>query len=272
MAGRIQSVQNRAASLPIIGKLKIGDKKKNAQGTEYPVSLDYFKADGKYAELFHEKLGAEPRKIRVAFLNDNINDICNERFESWDNGKVRGFKYGEGDGVNFTVYDAAQKKYVPATKDDEIVKALKWQSVLTIRFVALDLPGIMGQWQLTTRGVNSSIPNIVKSFDFVKEKAGTIIGLPFDLTITKNSGRQLNNTGSGVQTTNFPVINLIPNFTEESVLAVRDFIAKGGNPSEIAVLTMDMTKTKQLEAPTTTDAIDVEVIEQPNPDTDEKTQ
>lgn len=247
MAGRIQSQNSRVSALPIIGKIKIGEKRKSASGVEYPSSLDYFKPDGKYAEVFTAKLGKEVKKLRIAFISDNINDVCNERYESWDNGQVRGFKFGEGDGVNFRVYDSAQKKYVPATKEDEIVKKLKWQTILTLRFVALDLPGIMGQWQLTTRGVNSSIPNIIKSFDFVKEKAGTVIGLPFDLVIEKSSGKILD--GSKITSTNFPVVNLIPNFTEESILAVRDFIQSGGNPAEIAVLTMDMNKTKQLAAP-----------------------
>lgn len=256
MSGRIKTL-TRAAALPIIGKLKIGEKKKNASGVEYPVSLDYFKADGKYAPIFEETLGKEVKKLRVAFISDDINDVCNERFESWDNGVVRGFKYGEGDGHVFRVYNNKTKKYEECTKDDEKVRSLKWQAILTLRFVVLDLPGIMGQWQLTTRGSASSIPNIVKSFDFVKQKAGTIIGLPFDLIIEKTQGKMM--FGDKIQTTNFPVINLIPNFTEDNIKAVREFISKGGNPSQVAVLTMDMEKTKLIENVTPIEVVETEL-------------
>jgi len=264
MSGRITKINdnNTVGSLPIVGKLKVGEIGKSAGGKDIPRSLDYFKADGKYAELFHQKLGKNPKKIAVAFLTDNISSVCNERFESWDNGSMRGFKFGYGDGDTFYIYDPAKSKYIEWAKGDdgfeEEMKKYKWQAILTLRFVVLELRGVMGQWQLTTRGAKSSIPGIVDSFDFVKNKAGTIIGLPFDLIVSKNSGRNLNKEGTKIQSTSYPIIGLVPNFTEENIQSVRDYVAAGGNPAEMGILTMDMKKlntapeTKAIEAPNQT--------------------
>ena len=125
-----------------------------------------------------------------------------------------------------------------------------WQTKLTLRFVCLDIPGVMGQWQLTTGGVKSSIPDIIKTFDTVLNRAGTIRGLPFDLIVQKVGGKSLGLDG-GVQSTSFPVVQLIPNFTEDNVLAVKNFLENGGDPNRVALLTMNINKieseTKKLE-------------------------
>lgn len=250
--GRIVREQTtNKVHLPIIGKIKLGEKVKNASGTLYPTSLDYFKADplGRYAETFHRLLGEKPTKLRISFISDDYKDVCDERWECWDNGKVRGFKYGFGDGNVFSVYSGALQRYVEYKADDPELKkhseGFKWKSTLTLRFVVLDIPGVMGVWQLTTRGSKSSIPDIINTFDTVLDQAGTIRGLPFDLVVQKVSGRSLGLDG-GIQTTNFPVVTLVPNFTEANIMAVKNYLEKGGDPNKVALLTMNINKVEQL--------------------------
>ena len=49
---------------PLLGRIKVGMKAKNAQGKEYPSSIDWFRADGKYAATFHRVYGEKPTKIQ----------------------------------------------------------------------------------------------------------------------------------------------------------------------------------------------------------------
>jgi len=226
--GRIASRKqgNSASTLPEVGKIKIGEKVKNAKGIEYPTSLDYFRATGNYANEFKAVYGDKPKRLNIAFISDNIEEVCNQRFESWVSGK----RYGWGDGINFTVFDknvGEKGSYVECSSDDSRVKALKWDETLTLRFVLLNMPGLMGYWSLQTKAKAVTIPSIVKSFDFVRERAGSIVGFPFNLIVEKKTGY---NPG---EAKNYPVISLVPNFTEESIEQVRQYLDTGGAMSRL---------------------------------------
>src|SRR3972149_4555670 len=105
MTGRIQSrkSESAASTLPEIGKVKIGEKAMSQGGKEYPKSLDYFKPTGNFANEFTMKYGDKPTKLSVCFISDDLNEVCNERYESW----VKGKRWGWGDGTLFTVWDTA---------------------------------------------------------------------------------------------------------------------------------------------------------------------
>lgn len=236
---------NRGAALPEVGRISIGEKRLSKSGAEYPASLDYFKADGKYAAMFHSVVGEKPTTIKVAFVSDDLSQVCNERYECWErtrNSKIeRGFKYGSGDGNTFEVWDDDSRKYVTKNADEVRAMGWKWQTILTLRFACLDVKGVMGVWKFTTRASQSTIPQIVSSFDWVKEKAGTIIGLPFDLIVAKHTSK------TPGEAKNYPVVTLVPNFTEDSIEAVRAFVESGGNPMKMGVLKIDESKVKRLE-------------------------
>ncbi len=246
MEGRtVKPSDKKGMYLPVLGKIMIGElTKKSPNGPTFPTSLDYFKVDDqcRYKNNFIEKLGEKPNKLRIAFISDRIEEVCNERWECYYNGVTRGFRFGYGDGHSFKIFDPASQKEVPILASDPqfAIKTAKWEwkVVLTLRFVILDLPGILGQWQLTTRGAKSSIPGIINTFDSVLAQAKTVRGLPFDLTISKVKGKSLS-TGGDVSTTNFPVLNLVPNFTEENIRMVKEYISQGGNTSDVAILTMN---------------------------------
>jgi len=219
---KVAKAQSNASTLPEIGKIKTGIKAMSAKGVEYPKAIDYFRATGNYANQFTQLFGEKPKSLQVAFISDNLNEVCNERFESWEKGK----RYGYGDGETFTIWDGS--KYVSDVKsNDPRIKKLKWERTLTLRFVLLKMTGILGYWTYQTKAKEVTIPSIVKSFDLVSEKAGTIIGFPFNLNI------EMKKSYSPGEARTYPVVSLIPNFTEESMEAVRAYVESGGQLNRI---------------------------------------
>jgi uncharacterized membrane protein len=252
---RNQQTDPTGSTLPIIGKIKIGEKKVSSKGVEYPSAIDYFRIsdDCKYKEMFKSVFGDKPRNLKVVFISDNINEVCHERFECWDKGR----RWGFGDGLNFSIYDNSEnvKKYIDVVKTENgkfvlksdmqtdatgLMKGKKWDTMLTLRFVLPGLKGILGQWQFETKAAKVTIPSIIQAFDFVKERARTIVAIPFDLQIEMAKGY---NPG---EVRNYPVVRLIPNVSDESIQKVRDFLETGKKISEIATLMLTEREMKRL--------------------------
>lgn len=224
--GRItqKRVQSSASTLPEIGRVKIGAKATNAQGKEYPTSLDHFIATGKFTTEFQRVFGEKPTKLTVMFISDDLQEVCNERYECWDKGKL----WGSGDGSKFRVYDPTAKAYVEdIDATDPRVTALKWDMMLTLRFVLPEMKGILGVWVFSTKAKMTTIPSVIKAFDFVRERANTIVGFPFSLIVEKKKGY------SPGEARNYPVVSLIPNFSDETIDKVRDYIDAGGKIAEV---------------------------------------
>ena len=224
--GRIsqRKTNQTGSTLPEIGKIKVGEKVKKSTGAEYPTSLDYFKATGNFAAAFNAQYGEKPKSLTVAFISDDLNEVCNERYECWDKGK----RWGWGDGETFTVWDAAAKEYKhDILKTDPLVTGKKWDTMLTLRFILLDMKGILGYWTFQSKGKSTSIPSIIKSFDFVREKSGTIVGFPFQLVVEKKVGY---NPG---EAKSYPMVTLVPCFTEEAMEKIHNYLEQGGAVSRI---------------------------------------
>lgn len=239
MTGRIESrkSESAASTLPEIGKIKIGEKAMSQGGKEYPKSLDYFKPTGTFANEFSMKYGDKPTKLSVCFVSDDLGEACNERFESW----VKGKRWGYGDGKSFTVWDASANDgkgayiaNIPAA--DPRVKSLKWDVMLTLRFVLLELKGIMGYWRFETKAKSTTIPSVIKAFDFVRERAGTIIGFPFNLIIERKTGY---NPG---EAKNYPVVTLVPNFSQDAIEMVSNYLEAGGNVHKLTTAMIEQKK------------------------------
>ncbi len=238
-SGRIaqRKQETSASTLPEVGKIKIGEKRLSQKGVEYPAAIDYFRATGNYANSFNNIYGEKPKMLTVSFVSDDLSEVCNERYECWDKGK----RWGWGDGQTFSVYDTVAKAYVndvPAA--DPRVKALKWDVMLTLRFVLLDMKGIMGYWRFETKAKATTIPSIVKAFDFVKERANTIIGFPFNLIVEMNKGY---NPG---EARSYPTVSLVPNFSEESIEKVAAFLEAGGNVAKLNARAIQAGEIKQI--------------------------
>jgi hypothetical protein len=183
------------------------------------------------------KYGDKPTKLSVCFISDDLNEVCNERYESWVGGK----RWGWGDGSLFTVWDKTAKEgkgaYISGLlSSDPRVIALKWDIMLTLRFVLLELKGIMGYWKFETKAKATTIPSIVKAFDFVKDRAQTIIGFPFNLVIERKTGY------SPGEAKNYPVVTLVPNFSQDAIEMVSNYLEAGGNVHKLTTAMIEQQK------------------------------
>lgn len=222
MNGRIvRSEPDSGPQMPILGKVKIGEKRMSAKGKEYPNSLDYFRFDGKFGRLAEQAYGEKPDRLAVAFLSDDVGQVCNERFECRDD---KGRLVARGDGVTTEIYDPSSGNYLPHTDvPREKLKALgTWTTVLTLRFVLLKVRTVMGVWEFSTRGKASSIPKIRGIFDYVMAQVGSVTPVPFDLIVQKVQSQKPGETRV------FPVVDLIPNIGTEEMQSLAEYASQGG--------------------------------------------
>lgn len=251
IAGRIQRHVNpftAQSKLPLLGKLKIGVKAKNASGKEYPQSIDYFRADGKYADLFHKVYGPKPNRVTIAFWSPNPADVCSESYIIRDNaGKLM----AEGDGVHWRAWSASRKEYAwgDATLEKMQEQYGEAKTSLTLRFILPGIPTVWGIWSLTTKGAASSIPALRSAFDNVVSFTGGLVqNVPFDLSVEKVKS---NKPG---EASVFPVLTLVPNVSQENLDMLQTLQEQGKKLR--GLLTPE--KLKQLSA-----TIDVEVVDEP---------
>lgn len=237
LRGRIkQADTNTGLKMPRIGKIKVGEKRVNQSGKEYPVSTDYFICDSKYKKFFNDAYGDKPKKIQIVFLSDNFADSCDERWECRD---AQGRLTGKGDGENWLVWNG--EDYVPVSRElspDILKKAGKWETILTVRFVIPAIRGVFGVFEFSTKGVKSSIPQIRDTFDSVQQMAGTIINVPFDLIVEKVISQKPGSKNK------FPVVSLVANLGSENLELLKGYYLSGGKEQikQLGVITEDKIK------------------------------
>lgn len=218
--------------LPIIGNIKVGEKYIAPSGKESVRGLDYFIPDGDYAESLLKTLGdPKPNILHITFLSDDDDFSCDERYELWSGKRLVAY----GDGKNFYEYIPKSDTYELKTTDQfpDIKKEIEqriqkkstekhppeWSAVLKLRFHILEFKEVAGVWQFTTRGEKSSIKEIVSSYDMVKNMAGRVVGVPFDLKVKKVKSNKPGTSHS------FPVVSLLANIGTESLERVRELIS-----------------------------------------------
>lgn len=229
--------------LPQVGTIKVGEKRKNASGVEFPVSLDYFKADGDYAKKFEDAFGATPNTIEIVFISDDIEKSC---LEEWEGRDKAGRKAGYGDGKRYWLFDDENLDYRQIEGTDaevrEIIKkvskekTIKWSVVLTLYFVIPKIPGIMGVWRFKTKGVKSSIENVRHTFDYIQSIYNTVIGIPFDLKVKKVKSDKPGSANL------YPVVSIVPNLSEENLRLVARMVEQGQDIRKFGVLRPEMLK------------------------------
>lgn len=213
--------------LPRVGFIKVGYKEKATNGKEYPKSVDYFIASGKYAGLFTKAYGEKPQTIQIVFPDDTPEKVCNEMYEYRDDD---GRRIAYGDGETFFVWDG--KKYAQySTKDYPDLmagvakkhpnRAVKnggdgWIVTLTVTFIIPLVRGVGGVWQFTTKGTASTIPNIRDTFDAILEEKKFVKGIIFDMNVQFAVSQK-----PGARS-RFPVVTIVPNESEGNLFAVKE--------------------------------------------------
>ena len=190
MEGRIKTVKVEKPGVPKVGNIRVGVKvEKN--GKTYPQSTDYFVIDGykeNYNKSFREVYGEKPQSIRIIFYSDELKESCWEEYQYRDK---EGKNFAHGDGEKYKVFSVKEKAYkefsIAERKNllSEIERKSpggKWSHILKLKFFVVGLD-VWGHWEFETRAELTSIPNIRETFDFVKNQAGKISGIEFDLNV-----------------------------------------------------------------------------------------
>ena len=215
----IQPIERTSLRLPRIGKIKIGEKTDKG----YPRSVDYFIATGDYASHFNE-VYPHSNRITIAFLSDDPNDSCRERLIYYnDQGKV----CARGDGESYEVWNEVDKKYIILTLKErpKLMEEIAtkwptkygWTHELTMNFLLPKVRSVVGFWQFTTKGKQSTIPQIVGAFDAVLEIRGAVKLIPFDLVV--NFAKSMHPG----EVSRYPVVSLVPNAGIENTQIMQSF-------------------------------------------------
>lgn len=216
--------ESQRLSFPIIGKIKIG--KKSPSG--YPMATDYFVATGAYARFFNDAYGEQPKSIQIIFFDDDENKVCTEQLVLRDK---EGRRVAFSDGVTYWVYSERKSLYEPylGSEHPDIQERLekkagsKFEVVLTIRFLIPKISGIMGFWELSTKGDETSVPQLVQAFDSLKESNGFVKGVIWDLSVKFHSSNKPNSKRR------YPVLSLVPNHSKENIEMVKTNLIVGNN-------------------------------------------
>lgn len=208
--------------LPEIGRLKVGMLSERG----YPTSLEYFRATGRMAQIFHAKFGPKPDTVPITFVSDDASHVCNLRYELIAAQKGKGARlYAKGDGRTFEVFNGkAFKTHVMESRDQMQTCMAEWeahfgapfQKRLTLRFLIEGLTSTIGEWAFETKA-ETSIENIVGPFNIVKEGATTVRMIPFDLAVKMHT-----KFSASEHAQSFPIVQLIPKLADTDLQALAD--------------------------------------------------
>lgn len=232
-------------SLTRIGKIKTGYKHPEKG---YPVSTDYFMADGKYAAMFIEAYGQKPQSIQIVFISDDPAEVCNEYWEYRDK---KGKTFARGDGWRYEVWDGKRfaERYTEQSEDPDIKINEKlivpdirekveelcpsekgWQVTLKMKFLIPAVRGVMGYFEYNTKGAASTIIQITNVFDTMLENRGFVKGIIFDLNV-----EFVTNDNPG-EKKKFPVVTLVPNMSERNIKMVNEAFIQTNNTQNLLLL------------------------------------
>lgn len=184
--------------------------------------------------MFNEIYGEKPDQIQIIFISDDDNISCNELWEGRE--RKTGALAGRSDGEKYELWDYEKNSgYVSTTSKDKVKKftsehGIEWSVILTLNFLVPSIRGVFGMWQLQTKGTKSSIESIIGTYDAMKEQAGTVINIPFDLVVKKVQGQK-----PGI-TRVYPVIDLIPNISSQNIEILRKWLSQGGDIKDLGML------------------------------------
>lgn len=212
--------------LPALGKvgnISIGKKDKNASGKEYPVSLDHFLFRSDYKKHVDDAVaiyGESPNSLDIFFYSDSPGECCSQRLELRDSGG-RMVAYGDGETffrstkdkgmVEERISDYPNANYMAALAAKH---SSEWTEVLIMRFILAKTPNI-GYWEFRTKGKDTTIPQILGTFDSILAQFGTVSRIPFSLLVKKHKSNR------SEVSRNYPVVSLILNLSPEAMDRVR---------------------------------------------------
>lgn len=228
--GRIKTKDTKAVGIGILGKVKIGDKAVSERnGKEYPISLDHFRFTSDQqsrVERMMKLVGEKPTRIPITFHCNDVGYICNQQYELRNSA---GQLVARGDGLSFEESRAEGFYQIPEMEKQTAEKYMadlaretgtEWKETLTLRFMVMGSSDF-GLWEFRTGGKDTSIQQIIASFDTVMEHAGRVAGMPFWLEVKKHKSNRANTKRQ------YPVVSLVCDLSPEMVERVSGVQIKG---------------------------------------------
>lgn len=151
-------------SMPRIGKLRLGEKKINGTGKEYPTETDYFRVDPDQhmapevridlIKRFTEVYGERPQVLRdVYFPSDAKEFVFPNGLEWWGKTEAGAKKLCEGNGVEANRLDVKNGGWV-ARQCCQAAQCAEWDAgkckLLSRLRIFLPLVTMSGYWQIDT--------------------------------------------------------------------------------------------------------------------------
>lgn len=177
--------------LPRVGFIKVGYKEKATNGKEYPKSVDYFIASGKYAGLFTKAYGD------------------GETFFVWNGKQYAQYSTKDYPNLMAGVTEKHPNRAVLNGGDG-------WIVTLTVTFIIPLVRGVAGGWQFVTKGTASTIPNIRDTFDAMLQERGFVKGIVWDMNV------QFAVSQKPGDRSRYPVVSIVPNESEGNLRKVTE--------------------------------------------------
>lgn len=173
---------------PRIGKIRLGIKKENARGVEYPSAVDYFvvnpdqSTSEEAAKAFRDVYKEKPRAIDVMFPVNDVEKFFPQFYRRYGSGSGLLCK---GDGETATEIDRETGEIIERECDPaecEWAAKKHCRPVGTLQFLLYKVPGL-GIWQIDTSSYHS-IVNLNSAIDFIRGlTGGKISWIPLKLLI-----------------------------------------------------------------------------------------
>lgn len=210
-------------ALSIIGSVKIGEKKVNKSGKEYPVSNDFFTLQTKSPSIQQRLIdiyGEQPKELNIVFVHDDhlshhlelrdkagvlVGIGAENQYEMWgEKGKYHididtlpELKKKSLEDIkvsnNYESISEAFRKSFEQRFSEGNYKA-EWKEILQMKFFIVGSDSL-GLFRFSTKGVNSTIPSIVSQYDLVMQKNGTVVNVPFKLHVEKHKSNNIGSAG-----------------------------------------------------------------------------
>lgn len=195
----IRGLTDQPPRLPRLGKIRLGEKRENSNGKEYPTALDYFRFD-EGAAILAKTFGEKCRSIEPVILpSDREEDyLYSGEFAYRKSGlfckstdgenALRVYNKEEPEGAAYVKEHAPETAEgsmfeMPCLLEDCAIRQKGWcKSMARVRVVLPTVPGI-GVWEIVTSSRNS-IRNIQSTVEFVRSMTGgRVAGVPFRLSL-----------------------------------------------------------------------------------------
>jgi hypothetical protein len=164
--------------IPRLGKIRLGIKKTNATGKEYPVATDYFvlpKDHPQYQDLVN-LFGEQPKELRILIPTEDEEKWCSQYYRCYS--RSRGLVC-KGDGetatrmvakgtTNLVWKDAKEVEMMDVActgRECEIYMKKNCNEIMNLQFMLPEIPGL-GVWQIDTTSINS-IRNINSAAELI---------------------------------------------------------------------------------------------------------